>query len=179
MYRTSLRNLLFEATKENDVHSTMRLVFLTLLIRMNPIERPHVSLSVPHYNFVETYVCTDRFGLTSDVTLIFHFGDGMYIYCQSWRPHVFPPVLYCFCNVYFPSAEWSSDALPLSAIRFKQAYKIEIKFTLTLQITSSFWICKHIIIIIITSNCYLHWASVILYTEYKQLNILCGYCEEP
>jgi len=78
---------------------------------MNSIERPHVSLFVPHYNIVETCVCTDRFGLTSDMTIILLFGDGMNTYCQSWRPHVFPPVLYCFCNEYFPSAERSSEAI--------------------------------------------------------------------
>lgn len=111
MYRTNLRNLLCVATKENNFHSTMRLAFLTLLFRMNPIGRPHVNLSMPHYNFVETYVCTDRFELTSDMTIFLHFGDGMYTYCQSWRPHVFTPAFYCFCNVYFPSAEGTSQAI--------------------------------------------------------------------
>jgi len=56
----------------------MRLKFFTLIIRINPIERLHVSLFVPHYNFIETPDCTDRFGLTNDMKIILHFGDGMY-----------------------------------------------------------------------------------------------------
>lgn len=162
MYRTSLRNLLCAATKESDFHCTMRLAFLTLLFRMNPIERPHVSLSVPHYNFVETYVCTDRFRLTSDMTIFLHFGDGMYTYCQSWRPHVFRPSVILLLQRIFPFGRriFTGNlraALPLSATWFKQAYKIQIKFTFTLQITNSFCTCKHIIIIII-ANYYLHRA---------------------
>jgi hypothetical protein len=183
MYHTSLGNLWCEATKENNFHSTMRLAFLTLIIRMNPIGRPHVSLFVPHYNFVETYVYTDRVGLTSDMTIILHFEEGMYTYCQSWCPHVFPPVLYCFCNI-FPFARMIfrdnlNAALPLSVTWFKQPNNIEIKFTFTLQITRSFWTCKQIIIIIIIIIAIWTGHSVILYTQYKQLNILYSYCEEP